>query len=49
MAKTHHRSRELSQLVDHPPRDDLGTPCTICVNEYRIPEGGWGDGGLGIE
>lgn len=46
IAEAHRRSRGLFQLVDQPPRDASGTPCKICVNECRIPEGGWGYCGL---
>lgn len=44
--KAHHQSRQLFQLVDTPPRDAFGIPCTICVNRCRISEGSWGYCGL---
>jgi pyruvate formate lyase activating enzyme len=44
--EAHHQSRKLFQLVDQPPRDASGRSCQICVNECRIPEGGWGYCGL---
>jgi pyruvate formate lyase activating enzyme len=44
--KAHGRSRRPFRLVDVPPHDRSGMLCQICVNQCRIPEGGWGYCGL---
>ncbi|MGB9627378.1 MAG: radical SAM protein [Thermodesulfobacteriota bacterium] len=44
--EAHHRSRSPFQLVDRPPEEESGIPCSICINQCRIPEGGWGYCGL---
>ncbi len=44
--EAHHRCRSLFRLVDRPPKVETGIPCSICINECRIPEGEWGYCGL---
>src|SRR3989304_2991033 len=44
--EAHHRSRSPFGLIDHPPREETGILCPICVNRCRISEGGWGYCGL---
>ncbi len=43
--RAHHRSRIAFRSVDT-PRDGFRAPCSICVNECQIPEGGRGYCGL---
>lgn len=45
-AKTHAKSRTPFGLPEKPPKDPLGIPCTVCVNECRIPENEIGYCGL---
>jgi pyruvate formate lyase activating enzyme len=42
----HHRSRRAYGLPPEPPRFHEGTPCPLCFQECRIPEGGRGYCGL---
>lgn len=42
----HKRSRKRFGLPETPPKDLEGIPCKLCVNECRIPEGGFGYCGL---
>jgi len=42
----HVRSRAAFGLPEKPPKDPQGIPCTICVNECKIPENGMGYCGL---
>jgi pyruvate formate lyase activating enzyme len=44
--EAHRKSRRRFGLPGAPPRDPEGTPCNICVNECRIPEGGTGFCGM---
>ncbi len=44
--QAHIRSRRAFSLPAEPPRATEGVPCTFCVNECRIPEGGRGYCGL---
>ncbi|MDO9528738.1 MAG: radical SAM protein [Syntrophales bacterium] len=44
--QAHARSRATFGLPEKPPKDPLGIPCTICVNECRIPENEIGYCGL---
>ncbi len=44
--KAHRKSRAAYGLPGTPPKDDQGIPCSLCVNECRIPEGGLGYCGL---
>ncbi len=44
--EAHHRCRLPFRLVDRPPKDENGVPCSICINQCRIPEGRWGYCGL---
>ncbi len=46
LQKAHLQSRKPFRLVDTPPRDASGILCQVCVNQCRIPEGGWGYCGL---
>ena len=46
LERAHRRSRGPFRLVDIPPQDASGIPCQICINQCRIPEGGWGYCGL---
>lgn len=38
----HRTARATFGLPGQPPRDPQGIPCSLCVNECRIPEGGFG-------
>ena len=40
--QAHKKSRDAFGLPQEPPKDSRGTPCNICVNACRIPEGGMG-------
>jgi pyruvate formate lyase activating enzyme len=42
----HKAARAAFGLPDKPPRDPKGIPCSLCVNECRIPDGGVGYCGL---
>lgn len=42
----HTKSRQRFGLPERPPKDPKGLPCNLCVNECRIPEGGYGYCGL---
>lgn len=42
----HQETRRVFRLPEVPPRDPRGIPCTLCVNECRIPEGSYGYCGL---
>jgi pyruvate formate lyase activating enzyme len=42
----HKTARTAFGLPDKPPRDPNGIPCSLCVNECRIPDGGIGYCGL---
>jgi pyruvate formate lyase activating enzyme len=42
----HGTARAAFGLPEKPPRDPEGLPCSFCVNECRIPEGGVGYCGL---
>jgi len=44
--EAHYRCRAPFRLVDRPPKDEAGIPCSICTNQCRVPEGGWGYCGL---
>lgn len=44
--ETHSEIRRVFNLPTEPPKDISGTPCNICVNECRIPEGGVGYCGI---
>ena len=39
---THRTARAAFDLPEKPPQDPQGLPCSLCVNECRIPEGGLG-------
>lgn len=45
-AQAHAKSRQAFGLPVGPPRDQVGIPCDLCVNECRIPPGGMGYCGL---
>lgn len=45
-AKVHAESREKFCLPLHPPKDENGVKCNLCVNECSIPKGGKGYCGL---
>ena len=44
--EAHRKSRAAHGLPETPPKDKGGVPCSLCVNECRIPEGGLGYCGL---
>jgi pyruvate formate lyase activating enzyme len=44
--QAHRRSRSAFGLPQEPPRDPEGIPCTVCVNQCQIPEGGLGYCGM---
>ncbi|MBP1724338.1 MAG: Radical domain protein [Deltaproteobacteria bacterium] len=44
--KAHRKSRTAHRLPETPPQEKDGVPCSLCVNECRIPEGGLGYCGL---
>ena len=38
----HGRSRRAYGMPENPPRSKNGIPCSHCLHQYRIPEGGVG-------
>ena len=46
IAEVHAKSRKAYGLPTQPPRGPGNIPCSLCVNECRIPEGGSGFCGL---
>lgn len=44
--EAHRKSRAAYRLPETPPKDEGGVPCSLCVNECRIPEDGLGYCGL---
>jgi hypothetical protein len=44
--EAHHRARNSFQLVDYPPRGELGLLCQVCINRCQIPLEAWGYCGL---
>lgn len=44
--KVHKESREKFNLPSQPPKDPLGIPCKLCINECKIPNEGKGYCGL---
>ena len=46
IAEHHRRSRKNFGLPSEPPDSSQGVSCPFCINECRIPEGGWGYCGM---
>lgn len=42
----HRQARKPFGLVGNPPRESSGLSCELCINQCKIPEGGWGFCGL---
>jgi pyruvate formate lyase activating enzyme len=42
----HRQARKPFGLVSNPPRESSGLSCELCINQCKIPEGGWGFCGL---
>lgn len=42
VVRRHAESRRRFGLPERPPKEPDGADCPLCVNECRIPDGGWG-------